>query len=272
MNLTWNHLPNAPQRNQIEHLEQAANDLLRREDSKGATLPLSRYLGPARELQCLHLPKPDQIEGHTLCSTFRPLEIVGGDMIAVFENRSRPLIVLADASGHDAGAAMAASMTRALISREAEDETCLETLVRRVDETLQLELPTGWFVTAFFVELDPQEDSIRYLGAGHPPALLDIPGGSTPHMLASEAGALGIGAYAAAAQTASWKPGSRLLLYSDGLEAGYETLSATQSLSRRFQAARAQPLQGLKNSLLGEDGKIAAHEKDDVSLIAIERL
>jgi hypothetical protein len=272
VNLTWTDPRERPPRAHLEHLEQAGADLLRRLDPGSDVLPPGKFMAPARTLQRHGLPAPDQVPGHRLTHLFRPLHEVGGDLLGAWTSEAGlTTLCVADASGHDAGSAMLATMARAVLARGAREDRPLEALARELDEVISTDAPVGWFVTHFLIRLLPAEDRLEFLGSGHPPALLQLP--HQPHVLTLDSQAAGAGMRGPipAAGGAPWPRGATLLLYTDGLEELYGGLRARAALSERLAAVRHGPIEALRSTLVEDHDRTWDVHADDVAALALRR-
>jgi serine phosphatase RsbU (regulator of sigma subunit) len=117
-----------------------------------------------------HLEAPDgyELEAHqVMCRA------VGGDL---YHCAKRPngtvMIALGDVSGKGMPAALAMGAATVLIGMLAEIEGDLETLCGHIHRQLFRSLATEQFVTVFVAELDGPTGVMRYVNAGHEPALL----------------------------------------------------------------------------------------------------
>jgi sigma-B regulation protein RsbU (phosphoserine phosphatase) len=108
-------------------------------------------------------------------------------------------------------------MLRAIVWREAEQAKTPGEVLARLNEQLCRDLPGGRFATAFFGWFDPHANRLHYANAGHPSALLQTPAECLVE-LASTGPILGLmpelSDFDASAEL---KPGSRLLVITDGL-------------------------------------------------------
>lgn len=157
---------------------------------------------------------------------------IGGDWYdAIALPGGRTLLMIGDVAGHDAAAAVAMGQIRAAARALApthEPARLLEELDRFVTAAASQTI-----VTAAAVLLAPQQGSLTYSLAGHPPPMLRRPG-STATLLERVDPPLGVMVATRAQHTVELCPGSTLVLYTDGLverrgesiEAGLHRLAA----------------------------------------------
>jgi serine phosphatase RsbU (regulator of sigma subunit) len=128
-------------------------------------------------------------------------------------------ILLADASGHGAPAAVLMAMTRTLLHTTTEHSPTPDRVLGRLNREMGRLLPPGWFVTACFAILDPSSGSLEYSLAGHlPPILLRARTGS-PERLPASGGPL-LGPFSQVTYDSArthLERGDALILYTDGL-------------------------------------------------------
>ena len=199
---------------------------------------------------------------------------VGGDWHDAFPiGGGRIGVVVGDVVGRGIQAATAMgqlrSATRALGGAGLGGPThVLEQLDRFAER-----LPGALMATLAYVELDPAAGSARFTCAGHPPPLLLEPGGEPEILWSGRTVPLGVasgGRRGSEAQLAL-APGSRLLLYTDGL-----VERRAESLDRGFQrlAGELGRLRDLDPQPL-VDGLVAAlvdpaEIRDDVCAVCVE--
>ncbi|MDM7917268.1 MAG: SpoIIE family protein phosphatase, partial [Candidatus Eisenbacteria bacterium] len=147
-------------------------------------------------------------------------EQLSGDLIDCFSLPSGggSLLLAADIMGHGASAAMMTGMVKGQFRAAAAQHADPEALLRAADEVLhgfQLQR----FLTALVVLDDPEGGTVRYAGAGHPPGFLRLPGGKVER-LESDGPPLNLhlpDPIERCGRILPREPGSRLLLWTDGL-------------------------------------------------------
>ncbi len=187
-------------------LERRERELLRREADE------------ARVIQQALLPNASpffpgfSVQGHTL-----PAGAVGGDWYDFIPlSDGRWGIVLADVAGKGMSAALLMSGTRSALRAIA--DTCLgpgHTLAR-LNRQLLADMPAGRYVTMVYAIFDPLQRKVTIANAGHPWPLFAENGEVLP--LKTDRGLpLGITEGVYSTVEVDLTPGSRLLLYSDGV-------------------------------------------------------
>ncbi len=196
---------------------------------------------------------------------------VGGDWFDAFMITDDKLaVVVGDVVGRGIEAATTMgqlrSAVRALASNEAGPGRLLENLDRFVDR-----VESARMATLAYAEIDLSNGEMTYACAGHLPPLLHEPAGSPEFLLQGRSAPLGsrAGNTNRIENTRPLRPGSRLLLYTDGLierrsrpiDKGFEVLA------REYSRRRDAPMQGLTAGLA--DTLVGRDHTDDVCLICL---
>jgi serine phosphatase RsbU (regulator of sigma subunit) len=171
----------------------------------------------AAEMQGDLLPQTTPLlAGWSLAGGSRPCRAMGGDYYDWALGADGLRLVLADVSGKGAAAAVLMAAVRALVrSRWAEAD--LARASRLISRAVFDNVPASRYATAFLARLDPPAGRLRFVNAGHQPALL-VRADGTAQALASSGVPLGLMETAAyTAEDATLGPGDTLLVYSDGV-------------------------------------------------------
>ena len=179
---------------------------------------MQKDLGEARRLQLGLFPDaPPGISRFEVNGLCLPCLEVGGDWYDYIPLQDgRLAVVLADVSGKGMGAALLMSSTRAILRVVAGSGLPPGEVLFRVNEILLRDFPTAKFVTMVYGLLDPREGTIVFANAGHlHPLLVDATGA---RFLETEVGLpLGICETPFSERVVEMVPGSRLVIYSDGV-------------------------------------------------------
>ncbi len=134
---------------------------------------LQRDLSIAREIQQSLIPKKvAQIDGFDVAGWNKPADETGGDCFDYLTLPDGSLaLIIADATGHGIGPALIMAECRALFRATISLSHNLCQVVGRVNSLLCADLPDDRFVTAFFGLLDPRDNTLSYLSAGHGPII-----------------------------------------------------------------------------------------------------
>jgi len=148
---------------------------------------------------------------------------IGGDYYDFFE---RPQvsgtirIVLGDVCGHGIESALLMASSHALLRSRALQPGSIEEVVDDVNRELSRDLKdTGQFITLFLAEIDTKKRELRWVRAGHDPAILYHPATGTFKKLGGPGTALGIdvGQSYTAQSIGGLADGQVLLIGSDGI-------------------------------------------------------
>jgi serine phosphatase RsbU (regulator of sigma subunit) len=222
------------------------------------------------------LPK---VRGYEWSSHYVTSSRAGGDYFDFFElPDGRIGILVADATGHGAPAAVLMAMTRVLLHTSDEGLAPPEHVLSRLNQQLARALPSGWFVTACYAVLNPASGRLEYALAGHEP----------PHVLRAQSaraerlrvvGGPPLGPFAAASYAAGvtvLQPGDTLVVHTDGLteaESPARELFGEERLSRVLEESSPISLTELRGRLLEclEAHRGGAPIRDDLTLLMLRR-
>ena len=143
---------------------------------------------------------------------------IGGDWYDAFRQRDGGLItVIGDVTGHGLHAAVMMSQLRTALRAYAVDGGSPGELLTRLHGFLN-HLQPDLFATAVIARFHPDEDTLTWAAAGHPPPVLRLPDGRVRVLDAKPGAMLGIPLRQQIADhTERLTPGSTLALYTDGL-------------------------------------------------------
>ena len=194
---------------------------------------------------------------------------VGGDWYDILDRPDGTVaFAVGDIAGHGLQAAAAMgqvrSAWRALALSTTEPSAVLASLERFANG-----VEGAFFSTILTMLLDPSTSELRYATAGHPPALVIEPDGSTRFLEGGRSVPLGLPFDLPRAQAHErLTPGSTLVLYTDGLvERRDESLDiGLQRLADTAARSAGESLEALADALLA---LVADERHDDVALLVI---
>jgi sigma-B regulation protein RsbU (phosphoserine phosphatase) len=228
--------------------------------------------------------------GLRLAWDFRPCRELAGDMLDVIPLGEHHVgFYVADVSGKGVPAALL-SVTLSHTLSAIPEPSCLLTrpgpsapyvptspalVAATLNRQFQMERGRVQYFTMFYGVLDLRSRMLRFVSAGHPPAIV-VPREGQPSLLAFEGFAVGLleEAHYEERQHAL-EPGDRLYVYTDGVneaEREPEGELGVERLRVALHRARAEPLEESVAGVRGlveewcEDGEPA----DDVSVLALE--
>ncbi len=239
---------------------------------------LDREVELAREIQQSLLPKREVRHGEfTVDAHFLPATEVGGDYFDVFElPGGRLLVTVGDVAGHGLPTGLLMAMVKSAVATLVRGGHRGAELLQRLNDLILEQSLRRRMVTIAVVELDAEAGRVEISSAGHPPVLLAGPGGSVEEVLL---GSLPVG-YAWDAPppsaTRDFPPGSRLVVYSDGLvetrnEAG--EAYGWERLRGAIEECRGCGVRALTAEVVGsvESFLGGADATDDITLMVVER-
>jgi sigma-B regulation protein RsbU (phosphoserine phosphatase) len=255
---------------------------------------MTRDLAAAARVQHSLLPGGDvAVQNVEVAWRYIPCDELAGDFLSFFMLDDRHLaLYIVDVSGHGVSSSLlsvtvARSLTRqvttsSILARQSEDGSIGLTAPADVANELNRRFPMedqgNLYFTMFYGILNTLTGDLRYVSAGHPPAVLLPVDGGQPQMLPAEGFAIGwMEEIDAAEETIALNTGDRLFIFSDGVpEAMNEDLEEfgdarmleliSQTRGMTIDAAVAKIKTGI-------DEWCRVHgPKDDVSILAVELL
>jgi len=159
---------------------------------------------PGVELACRYIPGGAGLE-------------VGGDWYDAFTlPRGRLGFTIGDVVGRGLAAAATMGQLRTALRAYAIETDSPATVLQRLSR-LADEFDAAQMATLIYGVLDPDAQTLTFANAGHPPPLLIEPDGSAHYLMEGRSPPLGVTKAAQAEVTVTIRPGSTLLLYTDGL-------------------------------------------------------
>ena len=239
---------------------------------------IERELELAAAIQREILPRElPRIPGLELAGATLPTRQVGGDYFDLFPlSRGRLGFVVADVSGKGIPAALLVSTVHAAIHLQIGVSDTIVELVSRIDRHLQRFSATHKFLTLFFGIVEPDASLLRYVSAGHNPALLARSSGEIKRLGATgvPVGIVANGSWHE--ETARYDAGDLLCVYTDGFT---EATNADdeefglERLERGLAARRTLPPRDLSDELFREVAEFAqgVPQYDDQTLLIVRR-
>jgi phosphoserine phosphatase RsbU/P len=144
-----------------------------REQLARQLLFINNELEMAREIQLSILPQETpKILGLEIAARYVPMSSVAGDFYDfIIVDEKHVGILIADVSGHGLPAALIASMLKFALAAESPHAHDPARVLAGLNQSLCGKFKHH-FVTAVYVFVDMEKNSVSYAGAGHPPLLL----------------------------------------------------------------------------------------------------
>ncbi|MGD8801029.1 MAG: SpoIIE family protein phosphatase [Desulfobacterales bacterium] len=182
-------------RDEVGELARSFNTMMLQLEER---MRIKQALDVAMEVQQNLLPKTvPQIPGLDIAAKSIYCDQTGGDFYDFFtvqrQNTDRLGIAIGDVSGHGVSAALLMATIRAFIKSNVSPHESITESIARVNRLLAQDTgDTGQFVTLFYAEIFPAEKKLRWVRAGHDPALFYDPDLDTFKELWGDGIALGI--------------------------------------------------------------------------------
>jgi serine phosphatase RsbU (regulator of sigma subunit) len=246
------------------------------EKLQAAHQQLQKDLEAASAVQLSLLPEPARLGGVAFTGRLQPSHFISGDTYDVLRQPNGPVhFFLADVAGHGAAAALVSVASRyaaaqTILQRRAGDS--LAEAIAGLNDDWPEHLP---YFTVIMGELRPEEGRGCLVQAGHPPPVLLRHSGAV-EMIGQ--GGLPIGVMREVSfgeVTFDFKPGDRLLVYSDGLTEAEDPSGQLFTEERLLEVVRRN-LHLSTGDLLSEvtravqDWRRSASVEDDMSLLVLE--
>jgi serine phosphatase RsbU (regulator of sigma subunit) len=209
-------------------------------------------------------PEPERLEVAARCLPVAG-QIIGGDWYDIIPlSGGRTGIVVGDVMGHGPEAAAVMAQIRAAAHALAQLDLPPASLLRQLDRTTTT-LRGVTLATCVYAVFDSEERSCTFAAAGHLPAVLVMPDGTTraPDLPVGPSLGLGLDAYGQARVTLP--PGAVIALYTDGLVETRTRSFEDGILALRSGLARARgPLAATCDTLIAA---LAPRPEDDITLV-----
>lgn len=242
----------------------------------------SQFEEVARVQQSLLPEKMPDVPGLAVATSYLTSDQAGGDYYDFLPMPAGRLgILVADVSGHGAGAATIMAMLRAILHCYSGGDGSAAGVLRFANHRLLASRLEGNFVTAFFGVFDPQTARLNYASAGHnPPRFLTA---ATRAIRAIDDGAglpLGIAEdLDVVSEDLQLFPGDSILLYTDGIteafgrdaRPGNPDMFGEERLDAAIRASDGRPdtiIENIHRALFAHTH--ARTRADDQTLVALQ--
>ncbi len=200
---------------------------------------------------------------------------VGGDFVDIFEAHGPTVAVaIGDVSGKGIDAAVTTSLVRNTLRVHALDGLPAGTVIEKTNEVVRKFTEVDSFVTVFFGLLNTETGAIRYVCAGHPPAIVVSREGAMHELLCVDPilGAFEDIRYGT--HESVLVEGERLVLYSDGIteaRAPSGEFLGHDGWVRLLLDHASVPTEILADALMKAVSEFSAGElRDDAAILVVE--
>jgi len=243
-------------------------------------ISINQELQVAREIQLSILPQETpKIRGLEIAARYIPMSSVAGDFYDFIIVDERHVgILVADVSGHGLPAALIASMLQVALTAQFVHASEPGRVLSGLNQALCGKFRTH-FVTAAYLFVDMEKNSISYAGAAHPPLLLWRM--SKWSAIEVEENGLLLGHFPGESYSVVQlpvEPGDRAILYTDGIMEAKNSSSEMFGIDRfkRFlETNHALGTNEFIDALIDELSRWTGHPKgqgqdDDITILAVD--
>jgi len=243
---------------------------------------MRQSLGLAMDVQQHLLPRSNpRIEGLEIAGKSIYCEETGGDYfdyLGVGENvQGKIKVVVGDVSDHGIPSALLMTTARAFLRQRASRSGKLNQIVADVNRQISHDVEeSGQFMTLFFCEIDGRNKTIRWVNAGHDPAVIFDPRNGDFGELSGHALPLGVSAKTAYQEyQRKILPAQIILIGTDGI---WESQNARRQMfgKKRFRelirAHARESAEAILNSVITglDEFRHPLEKEDDVTLVVIK--
>jgi sigma-B regulation protein RsbU (phosphoserine phosphatase) len=236
---------------------------------------IERELELAAAIQRQILPRDlPVVAGLEIAAKNVPTRQVGGDYFDFFPlSGGRLAFLVADVSGKGVPAALLVSTVHAAVHLQIDEAKTVAELIGRVDRHLQKYAATRKFLTCFFGLIEPDSGTLRYVSAGHNPALLRRASGAIEQIKAT---GVPMGMFPDASwreETVVMERGDLLCVYSDGITEALDAADEEFGLDRLAQWMSAVAPAEICGKVFDAVAAFAADvpQYDDQTLLLLKR-
>jgi sigma-B regulation protein RsbU (phosphoserine phosphatase) len=236
----------------------------------------------AEEVQQNLLPgRPPQHSGLDIAGSSKYCDETGGDYYDFLElPEGRLGIVVADATDHGVGSALQMTTARAFLLFGARDYQGPARLIDDVNHYLTRDsYETSRFMSMFFLEIATSPKNLRWVRAGHDPALLYDPEAKSFQQLGGEGIVLGVTQdyrYREHRRD-GWRPGMVLVLGTDGIHETHDSsgqMFGQQRLQHIIREHAHLSAQNIQDAVIDALERFRGDEpqEDDITLVVVKFL
>jgi len=242
-------------------------------------LAIDAELQIARQIQASTLPQQlPKLADLDIAARYVPMSAVAGDFYDFLpDGPDRLGVLIADVAGHGVGAALIASMVKLAFAGQSVYASDPAKLLTEVNIALCGKFEEQ-YVTAAYVYIDCDRNTIKYAGGGHPPLMLASRTDGTVRRVEENGPILGMFAEAPySAIEIPFRPGDRLFLYTDG------AFEAMNSSFEEYGKARVEQFlkthltaspDSLSTALLADLAQWSGHaqggQDDDITFVVLD--
>src|SRR5215204_1534748 len=237
---------------------------------------IEQELQLARSIQQASLPKEvPSLQGWQISPYYHPAREVGGDFYDFhLLSEERLGVVVGDATGKGAPAALVMASARSMLRALAQASNSPGEVLRRVNDALVTDIPPNMFVTCFYAILEPDIGTLIYANAGH-----DVPylwrGGDADELRARGMPLGLMPGMSYEQKEIGLDCGEGVLFYTDGLVEAHDAKGEMFGFPRLMALVAEQGEEGSLGDLCLEElysfvGE-SWEQEDDITLLTLKR-
>lgn len=261
----------------VANLAAIKTDNLRLFDAAVARSALDKELALAGEIQAGLLPGERYAFNGLVCAGAHvSCEEIGGDYYDFIPCGDDVLAVtIADVTGHGPSSALLMVACKTMLTTLIDMGVPLTERAERLNEYMIHHSAESQFITFFHADIDTRAKTLRYCNAGHNPPMLLLPEEAPLKKLAPAGPPLGIVSCIFEAETVDFLPGTRLVMYTDGVTEAARPdgeLYEERRLESLLTEHRGQHAGDLKDTVIAAVFEFSAGSRqcDDVTLAVVE--
>ena len=278
---SYSSLPSPKGRDEVAHLVESFNAMMAKLEERDR---LKQAMMLAMEIQQALLPRQAPVvEGMDVAGTSIYCDETGGDYydyLQVFEpGPGRMAVAVGDVTGHGISAALLMTTARAFLRSRAIHPGDLGQVVSDVNRLLAVDTSqAGNFMTLFFMLVDGRKGEIRWVRAGHEPAILYDPAEDSFTELMGGGIALGVDETASFEEQRrdGWEAGQVILIGTDGIwesENAQGEMFGKERLRDIVRRTHLRPAQELVAAITDAVDRFREDlpRQDDITLVVIKK-
>lgn len=274
--------------NEIGRLADAFNkmtrDLKKAHASEVQQKTLQRELEIAREIQLSIIPKIiPEVAGYKIHTYYKAAEEVGGDYYDIVElSGGMTGVLVADVSGKGVPAALITALFSSMLHAQAEKTTDPFATVMNINTQIRKRITRGMFVTAFYGVINPADNTVEMVSAGHNETLVYRAASGSVHKYAPKGFPIAMSPTELMKERVqkerfTMQPGDKMVVYTDGIteamnsdkkEYGIDAL--VDSVKKYGKESGGKVMDGITADV--KDFTKGYQQSDDIALVVVERL
>lgn len=258
----------------LQDLEANQKELLEiNKQNQKYNLDTYRELQLAKKIQERSLTKPICNDSIHIESYYKASSGLSGDIYGFYQvNDHQYGIILLDVMGHGISSALITMSLQSLFHRLISTGVSASMVMKELDNHLHTLFPSNesvWhYCTAIYLFIDTAKHTIEYVNAGHPPLIYQELDGEQLELYASSPPLGTFDDIHFKTKTFSYKKGSRIFLYTDGVSESLEPEPVNSLLSKHSTLSLTHFKEKILQSL--KDQKETNYKKDDQCFILVD--